>query len=86
MRTGDIGYFDNEGHLCIVDRLKELTKYKGFQIAPVYLEAILLDTQQSQMHRSSESRTMKQARSRRHSWFCEALPLRMRSLNTSKLG
>ena len=43
MRTGDIGYFDSDGHLYIVDRLKELIKYKGYQVAPAELEAVLLE-------------------------------------------
>jgi len=42
MHTGDVGYFDTDGYLYIVDRLKELIKYKGYQIAPAHLEAILL--------------------------------------------
>lgn len=40
--SGDIGYADEEGHFYIVDRLKELIKYKGFQVAPAELEALLL--------------------------------------------
>ncbi len=42
LHTGDIGHFDEDGHLYIVDRLKELIKYKGFQVAPAELEALLL--------------------------------------------
>ena len=40
--TGDIGYADDEGDFYIVDRVKELIKYKGFQVAPAELEALLL--------------------------------------------
>ena len=42
LRTGDIGYADEEGYLYVVDRLKELIKYKAFQVAPAELEAVLL--------------------------------------------
>ena len=42
LRTGDIGVVDDDGYLEIVDRLKELIKVKGFQVAPAELEALLL--------------------------------------------
>ncbi|KAG6425263.1 hypothetical protein SASPL_115690 [Salvia splendens] len=42
LHTGDVGYFDDEGRLYIVDRIKELIKYKGFQVAPSELEDLLL--------------------------------------------
>ena len=42
LHTGDIGYADADGHFFIVDRAKELIKYKGFQVPPAELEAILL--------------------------------------------
>jgi acyl-CoA synthetase (AMP-forming)/AMP-acid ligase II len=42
LHTGDIGFIDEDGHLYIVDRLKELIKYKGVQVAPAELEALLL--------------------------------------------
>ena len=40
--TGDVGYVDPDGWFFIVDRTKELIKYKGLQVAPAELEAVLL--------------------------------------------
>jgi acyl-CoA synthetase (AMP-forming)/AMP-acid ligase II len=42
LHTGDIGYADEQSFFFIVDRLKELIKYKGYQVAPAELEALLL--------------------------------------------
>ena len=42
LHTGDIGHADEDGDFFIVDRLKELIKYKGYQVPPAELEAILL--------------------------------------------
>lgn len=42
LRTGDVGYCDTEGRLFVVDRIKELIKTNGRQVAPAELEAILL--------------------------------------------
>ena len=41
VRTGDIGRIDADGFLYVTDRLKELLKVKGFQVAPAELEALL---------------------------------------------
>ncbi|HLY48667.1 MAG TPA: AMP-binding protein [Solirubrobacteraceae bacterium] len=42
LRSGDIARVDEDGYYTIVDRLKELIKYKGFQVPPAELEAILI--------------------------------------------
>jgi acyl-CoA synthetase (AMP-forming)/AMP-acid ligase II len=42
LRTGDLGRIDEDGYLWILDRVKELIKVKGFQVAPAELEAILI--------------------------------------------
>jgi acyl-coenzyme A synthetase/AMP-(fatty) acid ligase len=42
LRTGDIVRIDETGVFWVVDRLKELIKYKGYQVAPAELEAVLL--------------------------------------------
>lgn len=42
LHTGDIGYYDADGEWFIVDRLKELIKYNGFQVAPAEIEGLLL--------------------------------------------
>ncbi|GMI95191.1 hypothetical protein like AT5G63380 [Hibiscus trionum] len=41
LKTGDICYFDSQGFLYIVDRLKELIKYKAYQVPPAELEHLL---------------------------------------------
>ena len=40
-RTGDIGWLEPEGWLHITDRLKEMVKVRGFQVAPAEIEAVL---------------------------------------------
>lgn len=42
LRTGDIGFYDEDHHYFVVDRLKEIIKYKGYQISPAYLESLLM--------------------------------------------
>jgi len=42
LHTGDVAEVDDDGYFAIVDRLKELIKYKGFQVPPAELEAILI--------------------------------------------
>jgi 4-coumarate--CoA ligase len=42
LRTGDVAHYDEEGFIYITDRLKELIKVRGYQVAPAELEALLL--------------------------------------------
>ncbi|XP_050224333.1 4-coumarate--CoA ligase 2 [Mercurialis annua] len=42
LHTGDIGYVDDDNEIFIVDRVKEIIKFKGFQVPPAELEALLL--------------------------------------------
>lgn len=42
LHTGDVVRIDADGHLFVVDRVKELIKVKGFQVAPAELEAVLV--------------------------------------------
>ncbi|ELT99742.1 hypothetical protein CAPTEDRAFT_23128, partial [Capitella teleta] len=42
LKSGDIGYYDKNGYFYIVGRLKELIKYKGYQVSPSELEDLLL--------------------------------------------
>ncbi|EED21683.1 phenylacetyl-CoA ligase, putative [Talaromyces stipitatus ATCC 10500] len=44
-RTGDVGYQDKDHKFYITDRVKELIKYKGFQVPPAELEGILVDSE-----------------------------------------
>jgi 4-coumarate--CoA ligase len=42
LHTGDVAIIDEHHHMSIVDRLKELIKYKGFQVPPAELEALII--------------------------------------------
>ncbi|XP_073957644.1 luciferin 4-monooxygenase-like isoform X2 [Choristoneura fumiferana] len=42
-RSGDIAYYDEEGYFFIIDRIKELIKYKAWQVSPAEIEAVLLE-------------------------------------------
>lgn len=44
-KTGDVGYYDDDRYFFIVDRVKELIKFKGYQVPPAELEAVLLQHQ-----------------------------------------
>jgi acyl-CoA synthetase (AMP-forming)/AMP-acid ligase II len=43
IRTGDLVQVDEEGYVTILDRMKEMIKYKGYQVAPAELEALLME-------------------------------------------
>ena len=42
MYSIETGHYDQDGYFYVTDRLKELIKVKGFQVAPAELEALLL--------------------------------------------
>ena len=42
LKSGDIGFYDEDGYFTISDRIKDLIKVKGFQVAPAELEGLLL--------------------------------------------
>ena len=42
LRTGDLGRFDDAGYLAIVDRLKDLIKFRGYSVVPAEIECALL--------------------------------------------
>lgn len=42
LHSGDVGYYDDEKQFYIVDRIKELIKWKGFQVPPAEIEGLLL--------------------------------------------
>ena len=69
LHTGDIGVVDEDGHVSIVDRVKELIKYKGFQVPPAELEALMI-THPQVARRGGDRRcpTTRRARCRRRSW------------------
>ena len=45
-KTGDVGHQDEKGNFFITDRVKELIKYKGFQVPPAELEGILIGNEE----------------------------------------
>ena len=44
IKTGDIGHFDDDGYLYLIDRKKDLIKYRGFQISPSEMDAYLIES------------------------------------------
>lgn len=42
LHTGDVGYYDKDGDFFIVDRIKDLIKYKGFQVINIFCQILLI--------------------------------------------
>ena len=40
LKTGDMGYYDDQGNVFVVSRLKELIKYKAFQVISIFLDLL----------------------------------------------
>jgi len=68
LHTGDVATVTSDGLYRIVDRLKELIKYKGYQVAPAVLGRYCSRTRRSRMPRSWASTTRTARRSPRPSW------------------
>jgi acyl-CoA synthetase (AMP-forming)/AMP-acid ligase II len=43
LRSGDISRIDEDGYLYIVDRAKEMIKFRGYQVAPAELEGVVME-------------------------------------------
>jgi len=74
LHTGDLCAFDEDGYLYVVDRLKELIKYKGSQVAPAELEHLLLAHPAVADAAVVPRPTRRRARSRSPIWSCAARP------------
>jgi len=48
LRTGDLAYYDEDGYFYITDRIKEMMKVRGFQVAPAELEELILSNEHVQ--------------------------------------
>lgn len=44
-RTGDLGHFDNDGHLYVVDRIKDILKTRGFQFSATEVENVITENE-----------------------------------------
>ena len=84
LHTGDVGRADEDGYVVLVDRVKELIKYKGYQVAPAELEAVLRRAPGRRRGRGRRTRpTRRPARCPRPSWRSPARPRRRRSWPSS---
>lgn len=43
LHTGDIGHYDEDEHFYIVDRVKELIKYNGYQVSTVHYQSLIIE-------------------------------------------
>ena len=70
LHTGDIGRFDDEGYLYLIERMKEMIKYKGYQVAPAELEAFLHEHPAVLDAAVIPKADVEGGEIRRHAWSC----------------
>ncbi|KAK4410779.1 4-coumarate--CoA ligase-like 9 [Sesamum angolense] len=74
LKTGDLCYFDSDGFLFIVDRLKELIKYKAYQVPPAELEHLLQSIPEVADAAVIPIYLVPTRDPSRRGWFCAARP------------
>ena len=86
LRTGDIGYAEEDGRLFVIDRVKELIKYKGRQVAPPSSRRYCFHTRRLRMLGLFPVRMKRREKCRRPSWCLKPKPLLTRLSSLFRRG